>query len=64
MKKIVYAIIIALLASINLKVTETWQAGLNLKQTSKIFKILNEAIQPFTNINLLVYIGSFITIKL
>lgn len=62
MKKIVYAIIIALLASINLKVTETWQAGLNLKQTSKIFKILNEAIQPFTNINLLVYMGSFIII--
>lgn len=59
MKKAIYAIIISILASINLSVKNIWQAGLSLSPNSLIFKFLNEFIQPFTNINILMFICYF-----
>lgn len=59
MKKIIIAVVTALLASVNLKITGDWQAGLTLAPSSKLFKILNEFIQPFTNINLIQYTCNF-----
>lgn len=60
MKKIIYACIISLFASINLVVNNsTWQAGLSLPSSSIVFKILNEVIQPFSNINQLTFLVLF-----
>ena len=62
MKKTFVAAGTALLASVNLRTTGNWQAGLALAPSSKAFKILNEFIQPFTNINLIQYICNFVIV--
>lgn len=62
MKRIVYANIISLFASVNLVVNNTWQAGLSLASSSILYKFLNEFIQPFTNINLLVFLLFFFAV--
>lgn len=62
MKRIIYASIVSLFASVNLVVNNTWQAGLSLTSSSIVFRILNELVQPFTNINLLFFLLFFFAV--
>ena len=50
---------VSVFAAVKLNLLAVWQAGLKLSSSSKLFKILNEFVQPFTEISLLQFMTLF-----
>lgn len=50
---------VSVFAAVKLNLIGVWEAGLTLSTSSKLFKILNEFIQPFTEISLLRFMTFF-----
>lgn len=56
--KWIIIILLSICISLPLKISGEWQGGLNLSKQDMLFKLLNEFVQPFTQINIFVFFGT------